>query len=144
MNCIGCRLAKKQENVHVVYETATLTCILDYMPFNPGHVLILPKQHATEVEELDPRIAIDIMEASRFLSKVVKAAFNPDGITIIQNGGGFNDLDHYHMHVIPRFEGQDFAEFFSEEGEPAQEEDLAQAAQKLIRVIKEMERHARV
>ena len=61
------------------------------------------------------------MEASRFLSNVVKAAFNPDGITIIQNGGEFNDLDHYHMHVIPRFEGQDFAEFFSEEGEPAQE-----------------------
>ncbi len=144
MNCVGCRLANEQENVYVVYETATLTCILDYMPFNPGHVLILPKGHAGEVEELDPKTAIDIMEASRFLSKAAKAAFNPDGITIIQNGGIFNDLDHYHMHVIPRFGGQDFAEFFSEEGEPAHEEDLAQAAQKLIRTIKEMEQHARV
>ncbi|MNG37618.1 hypothetical protein D3C84_1250300 [compost metagenome] len=34
--------------------------------------------------------------------------FQPDGITICQNGGKFNYLNHYHMHLIPRYEGDGF------------------------------------
>ncbi|WP_419095542.1 hypothetical protein [Alkalihalobacterium alkalicellulosilyticum] len=43
--------------------------------------------------------------------------FVPDGVTICQNGGVFDELTHFHMHVIPRYNGQNFAEFFSVDGE---------------------------
>ncbi|WP_407669646.1 HIT family protein [Paenibacillus kobensis] len=42
------------------------------------------------------------------MSTVLKRVFQPDGITICQNGGKFNDLNHYHMHLIPRYEGDGF------------------------------------
>ena len=49
------------------------------------------------------------MMTSQLIAKALKALFNPDGITIIQNNGLFNDLTHYHMHVFPRHQSDGFA-----------------------------------
>lgn len=106
--CLGCRLSNQLEPVNVVYENDYVCCFLDIEPFNEGHTLILPKKHYLDVEELDIETANAIMIASMTISKALKKLFNPDGITICQNGGKFNDLTHYHMHVIPRFEGEPF------------------------------------
>ncbi|PGZ95160.1 HIT family protein [Bacillus sp. AFS029533] len=106
--CLGCRLSNQLESVNIVYENEYVCCILDIEPFNEGHTLILPKKHYLETEELDVETANDIMIASMTISKALKKLFQPDGITICQNGGKFNDLTHYHMHVIPRFEGEPF------------------------------------
>ncbi|MEE6452726.1 HIT family protein [Gottfriedia acidiceleris] len=104
--CLGCRLSNQLETVNIVYENEYVCCILDIEPFNEGHTLILPKKHYLYTEELDVEIANAIMIASMTISKAIKKLFHPDGITICQNGGKFNDLTHYHMHVIPRFEGE--------------------------------------
>ncbi|NJP39046.1 HIT family protein [Alkalicoccus luteus] len=126
MTCLGCRLALQEERAFVVYETEWVTCILDILPFNPGHVLILPKRHALDVDDLDQPTAHAVMEASKVMSRAMKAAYQPDGISIVQNGGMFNDLDHYHMHVVPRYEEQDFADFYRAftETEPVSNEEL--------------------
>lgn len=110
MDCLGCRIANGGEpNVKVVYENEHLTCVLDIAPFNEGHILILPKKHVLDVEEMDMETAHRIMEASMKLSLIVKQVFRPDGISICQNGGVFNDLAHYHMHLIPRYQGDGFS-----------------------------------
>ncbi|CAI8962742.1 MULTISPECIES: HIT family protein [Bacillus] len=106
--CLGCRLSNQIEPVNIVFENEYVCCFLDIEPFNEGHTLILPKKHYLDVEELDIETANAIMIASMTISKALKKLFNPDGITICQNGGKFNDLTHYHMHVIPRFEGEPF------------------------------------
>ena len=106
--CLGCRLSNQLETVNIVYENEYVCCILDIEPFNEGHTLILPKKHYLDTEELDVETANAIMIASMAISKALKKLFHPDGITICQNGGKFNDLTHYHMHVIPRFEGEPF------------------------------------
>ena len=106
--CLGCHLANKKEPAHVVYENELITCILDIEQFNEGHLLILPKNHFMDVDELDEPTANAVMVASKKLAKAIKQAYAPDGISICQNGGLFNDLGHYHMHLIPRFQGQPF------------------------------------
>lgn len=110
MECLGCRIANGIEpGVHIVYENDRLVCALDIAPFNEGHLLILPKQHYWDVDELDDETAFSIMKTSQQLSIVLKRLFQPDGITICQNGGQFNDLTHYHMHLIPRYKGDGFS-----------------------------------
>lgn len=110
MDCLGCRIANDIEpDVNVIYENEHITCVLDIAPFNEGHALILPKRHYLDVEEIDSETAYAIMDASRRLSSLLKKVFKPDGITICQNGGAFNDLAHYHMHVIPRYIGDGFS-----------------------------------
>ncbi|MBY6270460.1 HIT family protein [Parageobacillus thermoglucosidasius] len=113
--CLGCELANKKLPVYVVYEDEYVTCILDHAPFNDGHTLILPKKHFKEVEKLNVDTANAIMKASILVSKAIKLLYKPDGITICQNGGIFNELTHYHMHIVPRYENQSFADFYLED-----------------------------
>lgn len=139
MECLGCRLANKEEMVHVVYENEFISCFLDHDPFNEGHVLILPKQHVYELDELDDETAHSIMDASILLSKAIKKQFNPDGITINQNGGIFNELTHYHMHVVPRYQTQSFALFYTGEDNYIEEESTLNETSRILEdAIKEL------
>ncbi|MED3123845.1 HIT family protein [Bacillus wiedmannii] len=113
MECLGCKLANEQEIIYKIYEDDYVTCFLDHEPFYPGHTLIVPKQHVVEVDELDDVVAKSIMDASKLIAKAIKSLYKPDGITICQNGGVFNELTHYHMHVVPRYKGRSFAEFYT-------------------------------
>jgi diadenosine tetraphosphate (Ap4A) HIT family hydrolase len=107
--CLGCKLANNKLETHIVYENELVTCFLDHAPLNEGHILILPKQHYVDVDDLDEAAAFEIMKTSAMLAKVLKRQFQPDGITVIQNGGTFNELNHYHMHIFPRYESDGFA-----------------------------------
>ena len=138
MNCLGCKLAHKEENVHVVFEDDFVCCILDIDPYNEGHVLILPKKHVRYFDEFDEHTASSVMIAAKRLSKVIKILFNPDGITVCQNGGVFDELTHFHMHVVPRYKGQNFADFYSEDGETLveKEHDLEETKRRITEMLK--------
>lgn len=43
------------------------------------------------------------------MTALLKSLYKPDGIRICADGGKFNDLTHYHMHVVPRYEGDGLA-----------------------------------
>jgi len=113
-NCLGCSLANKISPVYVVYENEYVCCILDHDPFNEGHVMILPKEHSEDVDELKEDTANAVIQASRLITKAIKVLYKPDGITICQNGGIFSELNHFHMHVVPRYKHQSFADFYLE------------------------------
>ncbi|HHQ2898556.1 TPA: HIT family protein [Bacillus cereus] len=113
MECLGCKLANEEEKIYKIYEDDYVTCFLDHEPFYTGHTLIVPKQHVVEVDELDDVVAKPIMDASKLIAKAIKVLYKPDGITICQNGGIFNELTHYHMHVVPRYKERSFAEFYT-------------------------------
>ncbi|MFB5688733.1 HIT family protein [Bacillus cereus] len=113
MECLGCKLANEEEKIYKIYEDDYVTCFLDHEPFYTGHTLIVPKQHVVEVDELDDVVAKSIMDASKLIAKAIKVLYKPDGITICQNSGIFNELTHYHMHVVPRYKERSFAEFYT-------------------------------
>jgi len=108
MSCLGCELANGMTDSYIVFENERITCILDIDPLNDGHTLILPKQHFKELDEIDEPTLLAIMQASVYVSKALNRIYKPSGISIMQNGGSFNDLDHYHMHVFPRYIGDGF------------------------------------
>jgi histidine triad (HIT) family protein len=137
MNCFGCKLANKQERVNVIFEDDYVCCMLDHSPYNEGHVLILPKQHVRYVDELDEPTANSLMNATKIMSKTIKSLFNPDGITICQNGGMFDDLTHFHMHIVPRYKEQNFADFYIEDEEVNVEDDtkLEETKRRMIEVV---------
>lgn len=138
MKCLGCELANKMKPVNVVYEDDFICCILDHDPFNEGHVMILPKVHFEDVDELDEETANSIMQTSRLLAKAIKTLYKPDGITICQNGGIFSELSHYHMHVVPRYKHQSFADFYLETplNNEGLKSKLLETRNELVEVIK--------
>ncbi|WP_332633997.1 HIT family protein [Halalkalibacter flavus] len=72
MNCLGCNLANKKEQVNVVFEDDYVCCFLDHNPYNEGHVLILPKKHIRYFDELDEYTANSLIKASMIISKAIK------------------------------------------------------------------------
>lgn len=84
VECLGCSIANKWQACEVVYEDEHVTCVLDIAPLNEGHTLILPKQHYSELVEIDPTVLAAIMAASVKLSNALQAVFKPDGISIIR------------------------------------------------------------
>ncbi|PEN99404.1 HIT family protein [Bacillus cereus] len=124
MDCLGCKLANEEKKIYKVYEDDYVTCFLDHAPFYPGHTLIVPKQHVVEVDELDDVVARSIMDASKLIAKAIKALYKPDEITVCQNDGVFNELTHYHMHVVPRYKERSFAEFYTVQTEEKKNHNL--------------------
>lgn len=74
--------------------------------------LFFLKKHIRELDEMDDEIALAIMKASILMAKTIKTVYRPDGIVINQNGGVFNELEHYHLYVVPRYKHQNFADFY--------------------------------
>jgi histidine triad (HIT) family protein len=107
-DCIFCKIGKKEEPAHIIYEDQWVCCFLDIDPINEGHVLIIPKEHFHDVDELDQETLHRIINLSTRVTKGIKKAFNPDGYTIMQNGGLFTDFGHYHMHIFPRYRDDEF------------------------------------
>ena len=91
-----------------VYEDDLVMACLDLAPINEGHVLLVPKQHYLDVDEIPDDLLAHIMIVSKSIVKALKQIYHPNGYSIMQNGGRFNDVGHYHLHIFPRYEDDGF------------------------------------
>jgi len=75
----------------------------------PGHVLVTPKTHYENLYDLEDHAGLDIHRLTRTMAIALKQAFHCDGTSTRQHNepAGNQDLWHLHVHVFPRFEGDD-------------------------------------
>ncbi len=93
---------------HKVYEDENTVAILDVMPQSDGHTLVVPKARAENIFDLEPEMAMAVIVTGQRLAKALRAAFEPDGIVLMQFNGpaAGQSVFHFHLHVIPRWEDQ--------------------------------------
>lgn len=113
--CIFCEIVNKELEANIVYEDEVVMAFLDNDPINEGHVLLITKEHYLDVDELPADVLTDLMQVSQKLVRAIKEIYHPDGYSIMQNGGMFNDIGHYHLHIFPRYENDGFGWRYSEE-----------------------------
>lgn len=114
MSCIFCKIANKEIESNIVYESNNIIAFLDIDPINEGHILIVPKEHYLDIEELPADILNEIMELSQRIVRALKETYKPDGYSIMQNGGKFNEIGHFHLHIFPRYINDGFGWVFTE------------------------------
>lgn len=102
--CIFCAIGAKEIPSAVVYEDSMCLAFLDIHPINPGHVLIIPKQHVSCVEDMSETTHAHIMRVSRELSLKIKTHLQPKRVGLMVLGF---DVEHAHVHVIPLNTDQD-------------------------------------
>ncbi|MFC7783987.1 MULTISPECIES: HIT family protein [unclassified Rossellomorea] len=135
-DCLGCRLANEKERVFIIYENDHVACFLDHVPHHPGHTLILPKRHKVEVTEISEEESLSVMKATQLVAQAIQALYEPNGITICQNGGIYNELTHYHMHVIPRNEeAERFGDLFYGEADVVSYSESLEETQKKMKTF---------
>ena len=105
--CIFCRIANGEIPSATLYEDDDFRVILDLGPASKGHALILPKSHAANIYELPDELAGKAMVLAKKMAGRMKEALECDGFNIVQNNGEVagQTVFHFHMHLIPRYEG---------------------------------------
>ena len=104
---------RKQVPASIIYEDETVMAFLDIRPLNEGHTLVIPKKHYVDIFDTPEDQLSKVHTVARIVSKAVKKATNSEGISIIQQNGkaAGQDIFHFHVHVVPRFEGQKLPSF---------------------------------
>lgn len=107
MDCIFCEIIAGNIPAATVYEDEHVFAFMDIAPANPGHTLVIPKQHYRNIFDMPAEIGSKIMHASILIANAIKAALNPDGLNLFQSNeaAGFQTVFHFHLHLIPRWEG---------------------------------------
>jgi histidine triad (HIT) family protein len=145
-NCIFCAIAAQRAPAAVVYESDGALAFLDIRPIVEGHTLVIPKKHSRNLFDLDDASGASVMHASRLVARALRAAFNADGLTVLQSSerAGGQQVFHYHQHLAPRFIGDGLMSRNANEaqlhwrvhGSPTREE-LQALAEKIRTQIKE-------
>ena len=106
-NCIFCAIAAKRAPAALVYESASALAFLDIHPAVEGHTLVISKKHWRNLFDLDDESGKAVMRASRIVARALRAAFNADGLTVLQSNerAGGQAVFLYHAHLAPRFIG---------------------------------------
>lgn len=79
----------------------------DGFPVSPGHALVIPFRHVTTLSELDTEEEETLFSAVIGAQRLLDADYRPDGYNIGINHGlaGGQTMSHLHVHVIPRYDG---------------------------------------
>lgn len=107
MECIFCAIVEGKIPSAKVYEDDHVFAFMDIAPANPGHLLIIPKEHYRNIYDMPAEVGSKIMEAAVPLATAIRKALNPDGLNLFQSNevAGFQTVFHFHLHLIPRWEG---------------------------------------
>lgn len=108
--CILCLVSQGSDEVEslVVYERGTMLVSLNLYPYNPGHLLIFPKRHCTDVRHLTDEERGDLFLTQNRCLDVLDSLYKPAGYNIGYNMGlaAGGSIEHLHMHIIPRYNNE--------------------------------------
>jgi ATP adenylyltransferase len=82
--------------------------LLNTFPYASGHLMVAPYRHVGELEELDDQELSELMQLARRGVAAQRKAMSPEGFNVGLNLGavaGAGIADHLHLHVVPRWEG---------------------------------------
>lgn len=114
-HCLFCKIAAKTESAIHVHEDELCLSFMDIHPLGAGHVLVIPKQHAQKLEELDERVQQHLfMVCNRIVAAQRQAGMGIDGTHFLLNDGAATNqhVPHVHFHLIPRSGRDSFGFFF--------------------------------
>ena len=109
--CVMCRLADPNEPLeehHVLWRGELAAAALNAYPYTSGHLMVMPRRHVGELEELTGVEAAELWSAVTAGVAAVKEAYKPEGLNVGLNlgrAGGAGIPGHLHVHVLPRWAG---------------------------------------
>jgi len=109
MNCIFCQISSGQAPASFVYEDEDVFGIMSLDQPNPYKVLVIPRAHIETIYDLSEDQAARIFQAAVKIARAVREASVCEGLNVVQSNGrtGQQDVFHFHLHLVPRFHGDD-------------------------------------
>ena len=131
--CIFCNLTEPGRDELILVRGRVSFVILNLYPYNNGHLMVVPQRHVANLASTTEEERTELMRLTRHAEIAVNEAYSPQGINMGINLGrpaGAGVLDHLHVHVVPRWNGD--TNFMTVIGDVrVLPEDLATTAKKL-------------
>ena len=102
MDCIFCKIAKKEIPSKIITETKNSIAFLDTFPLSRGHTLVIPKCHYEKVQDMTDIDSNDLFDV---VHKVISKVDKLTGATLLAVHNGKDsgqEIPHVHVHLIPR------------------------------------------
>ena len=124
---IFCKIMRGEIPASIIAETDSVLALMDIQPVNPGHVLVIPKAHATYLSDLDAKVGGEIFQlAMQIADGLRRSGLRCEGVNLFLADGvaAGQEVFHVHLHVFPRFEEDGFGLRFGPDygRHPAREE----------------------
>lgn len=97
-DCIFCKIVSREIPSNIIYEDENAVAFPDIHPKKPIHILVIPKKHIREFLEVTPDIVAHLTNVIQSL--VRKQGLIDKGYKLVVSGGGFQEVDHFHMHIM--------------------------------------------
>ena len=101
---IFCRIISGEIPSRVVFEDEIVKVIMDVNPRSNGHLLVIPKTHYQDLFDIDIKVLSHIMEVGKKMGELLVERLECKGITLEENNGICQEVKHFHLHMIPKYE----------------------------------------
>ncbi len=130
-DCVFCQILRGESPASFVYQDDTVVAFMDIQPITHGHMLVMTREHGVLMNDVDDQAAMRTFRVARKLATVVGPTLGAGGVNLFVADGevAFQDVPHFHVHVIPRYAGDGFGLSFPPGyGEPPSREQLETVA----------------
>jgi histidine triad (HIT) family protein len=88
-----------------VYQDDTVVAFLDIQPITQGHMLVVPREHAVLMTDASETVAMRTFKVARKLADAARHTLGASGVNLLVMDGeaAYQDVPHFHVHVIPRY-----------------------------------------
>ena len=133
--CIFCQIISGKVQSKKIYEDSETLAILDINPANPGHIVLLPKEHYSIMPQIPEETISNLSMAAKALSNVLLKGIGAQGTNIIVANGvtAGQRAQHFMLHIIPRMENDDLQFTLPQNTLP--EKELNQISEKLSKSL---------
>lgn len=97
-DCIFCKILSGAAPAHKVWENENFFAFLDINPVNPGHLLLIPKQHIDYVFDLEEPLYAELFQVAKQLAAPLQKAMGTKRIGVVIEGFS---VAHLHVHLVP-------------------------------------------
>ena len=106
-DCLFCKIVAGEIPATRVHEDERTVAFMDINPATRGHVLVVPREHTRDLLSIDPEDLAAVATAAQKLAKVMPDRLGADGVNLLNSCGrpAWQTVFHFHMHVIPRYQG---------------------------------------
>ena len=132
--CVFCEALSAEETAAlVVHRGRGCYVILNLFPYNSGHLMVVPERHIATLSAATREERCEMMDLTRLAEQALTESYRPQGLNVGMNLGrsaGAGIVDHIHVHVVPRWNGD--TNFMTVVGEVrVLPEDIGETARRL-------------
>jgi histidine triad (HIT) family protein len=130
-DCIFCQILAGEIPANIVDEDEQTVTFMDINPATRGHMLVVPRRHSRDLLEIEPDDLKAVAVAAQRAARRAHDRLGPDGVNLLNSCGraAWQTVYHFHVHVIPRYEGDPLRLPWSPE--PGDPDEISAAADAL-------------